>query len=80
MNMEIIIGVLAFVSTTASAVLGWFAKTLWNAVQELKADLAKLREELPKTYFTKNDFSDFREEFRDNMRRLMDKLDQKADK
>jgi hypothetical protein len=31
-------------------VLGWFGRELWSAVKELKTDLAKLREELPKTY------------------------------
>lgn len=77
---QIIIGVLAFVSTTASGVLGWFAKTLWSAVQELKTDLAKLREELPKTYIQKNDFSEFRHEFREVTNKILDRLDRKVDK
>ena len=29
-------------------VIGWFARELWAAVKELKADLSKLREDLPK--------------------------------
>lgn len=80
MNFEIIIGIIAAISTMASGVLGWFAKTLWNAVQELKTDLAKLREELPKTYIQKNDFSDFRREFHEKTDRILDKLDNKVDK
>jgi uncharacterized membrane-anchored protein YhcB (DUF1043 family) len=36
-------------------VLGWFARELWSAVKELKTDLAKLREELPKTYAQRDD-------------------------
>lgn len=78
--IEIIIGVLASVSTIASSVIGWFAKTLWTAVQELKDDLAKLREELPKTYIQKNDFTEFRQEFRDVTNKILDKLDNKVDK
>ncbi len=77
---QIVIGVLAFVSTTASGVLGWFAKTLWAAVQELKTDLAKLREELPKTYIQKNDFGEFRQEFREVTGKILDRLDRKVDK
>ena len=30
------------------SVIGWFARVLWYAVDELKKDLSKLREELPK--------------------------------
>lgn len=77
---QLIIGVLAFVSTIASSVIGWFAKTLWQAVQELKTDLAKLREELPKTYIPKDEFSDFRQEFRNSINKILDRLDQKVDK
>ena len=33
----------------AFTVTGWFAREMWTAVKELKSDLAKLREELPKT-------------------------------
>lgn len=74
--VEILLGLLSMVS----AILGWFAKTLWNAVQELKTDLAKLREELPKTYIQKNDFGEFRQEFREVTGKILDRLDRKADK
>ena len=30
-----------------SSVFGWIMRMLWTASQELKSDLAKLREELP---------------------------------
>ena len=40
------------------SVLGWFARELWSAVKELKADLSKLREDLPKTYVAKDDYRD----------------------
>lgn len=39
----------------ASGVLGWFSREMWSAVKELKGDLAKLREELPKEYVSKID-------------------------
>lgn len=62
------------------ASLGWFARELWNAVKELKADLAKLREELPSTYIRRDDFQDFRTELLGTLRRIEDKLDRKADR
>ena len=34
--------------TSTGLILGWFLRELWSAVKELKIDLAKLREELPK--------------------------------
>ena len=38
------------------SVIGWFARVLWYAVDELKRDLSKLREELPKEYVGKDDY------------------------
>jgi hypothetical protein len=64
-----------FILPTACAVLGWFCRELWTAVQELKADLAKLREELPTKYVTKLDFNDRWEEVLKAVHRIEDKLD-----
>jgi len=61
-------------------VLGWFARELWSAVKELKADLAKLREDLPKDYVAR---SDYREDIRDiksMLGKIFEKLDSKVDK
>jgi len=62
------------------SVLGWFARELWSAVKELKADLAKLREDLPKDYVIR---SDYREDIRDikaMLAKIFEKLEAKADK
>ena len=61
-------------------VLGWFARELWAAVKELKVDLAKLREELPREYVIR---SDYREDIRDikaMLAKIFEKLEAKADK
>jgi len=60
--------------------VGWWAKTVWNAVQELKNDLAKLREELPKVYVPKDDFKDFAREIKQLLLGISEKLDHKVDK
>ena len=66
--------------TTASLVVGWFARELWAAVKELKADLAHLREELPKQYLAKDDYRDDIREIKDMLNKLFDRIDHKADK
>ena len=61
-------------------VLGWFARELWSAVKELKADLAKLREDLPREYVIR---TDYREDIRDikaMLAKIFEKLEAKADK
>lgn len=65
---------------TVSAVIGWFARELWTAVKELKADLAKLREELPKQYIAKDDYRDDMREIKDMLGKIFDELRTKADK
>lgn len=64
----------------ASSVLGWFAREMWSAVKELKADLAKLREELPRTYVVRDDYKDDIREIKEMLTKLFDRLDGKADK
>ena len=64
----------------ASSVLGWFAREMWSAVKELKADLAKLREELPRTYVVRDDYKDDIREIKEMLTKLFDRIDGKADK
>jgi hypothetical protein len=62
------------------AAAGWFARQIWQAVDDLRSDLAKLREELPKTYITKDDFKDGIKELKSLLIAINEKLDRKADK
>lgn len=64
----------------ALAAIGWFARQLWEANKEIRADLARLREELPKYYVTKDDFRDAIREVKELLVAISDKLDRKADK
>ena len=66
--------------TLVSSVTGWFARELWAAVKELKSDLAKLREDLPKEYIAKNDYKDDIRELKEMINKIFDKLDNKSDK
>jgi len=64
----------------SASVLGWFAREMWAAVKELKADLAKLREELPRNYVARDDYKSDIREIKEMLTKLFDRLDNKADK
>ena len=64
----------------SASVLGWFAREMWSAVKELKSDLAKLREELPRNYVARDDYKSDIREIKEMLTKLFDRLDNKADK
>ena len=64
----------------ALSVVGWVARTLWDAEAELKDDLSDLREKLPETYVAKDDFREFTRTVEIKLDRVLDKIDGKADK
>ena len=61
-------------------VVGWFARELWAAVKELKSDLAKLREDLPREYIAKDDYREDIKEIKAMLAKIFEKLESKADK
>ena len=71
---------LNFAFAAVSGVLGWFAREMWTAVKELKADLAKLREELPRSYIMKEDYRRDIYEIKEMLNKIFDRLDNKVDK
>ena len=62
------------------SVIGWFARELWTAVKELKADLSNLREQLPRSYVVRDDYREDMREIRDMLGKIFDKLDNKQDR
>ena len=62
------------------AVIGWFARQIWDSVQTLQADIHKIEVDLPKTYVQKVDLDHRMQHIEDMFQRIYDKLDQKADK
>jgi len=62
------------------AILGWFARELWAAVKELKADLAKLREDLPKEYVARDDYREDIRDIKSMLAKIFEKLESKVDK
>lgn len=72
--------ILQFVLGAGLAALGWFARIIWQAVSELKDDLAKLKEALPIYYVRKDDFKDFKDSVMACLLRIENLLAQKQDK
>lgn len=62
------------------AVLGWFARVLWEAVAALREDLHRIEVELPSSYVRKDEFSDALYAITDKLDKIWDKLDDKMDK
>ncbi len=71
----------------ALAVVGWFARQLWDSVKELKADIGDLRLHVSETYVKKSEVDTLRgdmekrfDRLEQMIARLYDKIDAKADK
>ena len=64
----------------ALSALGWFAREMWSAMSSLKADLAKLREDIPKTYVPKDDYREDVKQMNEMLGKIFDKLDKKVDR
>jgi predicted RNA-binding protein with EMAP domain len=66
--------------SVSMAVTGWFARELWAAVKELKSDLSKLREDLPKSYVSRDDYREDMRDIKELLNKIFDKLEAKQDK
>ena len=64
----------------ASTVLGWFLNEMWSATKELKNDLTKLSNDLPKEYVSKTDFREDIHDIKAMIQKIFDKLDGKVDR
>jgi hypothetical protein len=64
----------------SSLVIGWLARELWAAVKELKADLAKMREDFPRNYIGREDYRSDLRDVKEMLNKIFDRLDAKVDK
>ena len=69
-----------YIVGTLLAVLGWFGKTLWDAVQALKTDLKNVEVELPSTYVKKTELDNRLQKIETMLDKIFDRLDSKVDK
>jgi uncharacterized alpha-E superfamily protein len=62
------------------AVIGWFARELWEAVNAMKKDLHKLEVKIAKEYTTREDMNARFDKIEMILGKIFDKLDNKVDK
>lgn len=62
------------------ALIGWFGKTLWDAVGKLKEDLKSIEIDLPKTYVSKVDIDSRLDKIDSVLDKIFERLEHKADK
>ena len=80
MDYPTVVNIILFALAATMGVLGWLAKSLWDAVQELRLDLGKIQVMLPTSYVAKADLASFMEKIERGLEKIYDKLDGKADK
>jgi hypothetical protein len=68
------------VGTAIMATIGWFARQLWDSVKDLKEDIKNIQVDLPTNYVRKIDIESQFNKLEASLQRILDKLDQKADK
>ena len=79
--------IMNFISVSAIAVGGWFAREIWGAVKELRRDIHQIEKDLRELYVRRDDLKEVRVEMAarfDKLESIMasffDRLADKADK
>jgi len=73
-------GIINLIIGAVLSVLGWFARQLWDAVQDLKQDVKQIEVDLPTHYVRKEDLESRLDRIEASLNRIFEKLDHKADK
>jgi hypothetical protein len=60
--------------------VGWWCRQIWDSVQNLKKDVQSIEVNLPTNYVRKVDLDAKFDKLESTLQRILDKLDQKADK
>ena len=63
-----------------AVIIGWLGRQLWDAVQNLKADMKSIEVSLPTNYVRKDDMEARFDKLEAMLDKLFDRLDHKADK
>lgn len=62
------------------AMFGWFARQIWDSVQELKDDVKQIEIDLPTHYVKKDEINSRFDRIEVLLDKLFEKLEQKADR
>lgn len=69
-----------FIGGTMLAVIGWFARQLWDSVQALKDDIKRIEVDLPTSYVRRSELDSRFDKIEQILEKIFDKLEAKADK
>lgn len=72
--------VINLVAGTALTALGWFARQVWEAVQDLRRDIHQIEIDLPSNYVKRVDINARFDKLELILERLFEKIDKKMDK
>lgn len=64
----------------ALGAIGWFARQLWDAVENLKKEIADLRLHVSNNYMRSEDIQRMFSRIEVQLDKILDKVDQKVDK
>lgn len=62
------------------AMLGWFARQIWDSVQDLKNDVKQIEIDLPTHYVKKDEINNRFDRMELLLDKIFEKLEQKADR
>lgn len=62
------------------AITGWFARQIWDSVQDLKNDIHQIEVDLPTYYVKRTDIDSRFDKLENILEKIFDRLEQKADK
>lgn len=86
-TFTIVLGLAQLALTLIAALIGWFVRSLFQSIDELKKADAKLADEvvamrvsMPERYVSKGDFKDALDNIFTMLRQIDGKIDNKADK
>jgi hypothetical protein len=68
------------VAGACGAILGWLLKTLWGAVESLRRDVRSLEAGAHEKFVRRDDWQAWGERIEAKIDRLVERLDQKADR
>lgn len=59
---------------------GFVLKAMWDAISQMRRDIAELNDKIGREYVRRDDFKDHAKEVKEMLTRIFDKLDEKANK
>ena len=72
--------VINYILGAGLAAIGWFARTLWDATQQLKNDLKDVEVDIASNYVRRIELDNRLDKIENILSRIWDSLEKKADK